>query len=105
MSIDTPKRPLYQVCRFDLSVSAWVVDARTREKRALVDYVKGKWVPRTECIEWIRSLRDQCLAARVAFFFKQWGGWGADGVKRSKKSNGRELSGRTWDSYPIVPSM
>ncbi len=25
--------------------------------------------------DWVRSLRDQCLAAGVAFFFKQWGEW------------------------------
>jgi len=33
-------------------------------------------------------------------FFKQWGGWGADGKKRSKKANGRLLFGRTWDNMP-----
>jgi protein gp37 len=25
--------------------------------------------------DWVRSLRDQCVAAEVAFFFKQWGAW------------------------------
>lgn len=50
--------------------------------------------------EWVESIRDQCEAAGVAFFFKQWGGWGADGVKRAKKHNGRELHGRTWDQMP-----
>lgn len=25
--------------------------------------------------QWARDLRDQCTAAAVAFFFKQWGGW------------------------------
>lgn len=25
--------------------------------------------------DWVRSLRDQCAAATVSFFFKQWGGW------------------------------
>jgi protein gp37 len=44
--------------------------------------------------EWIRSIRDQCLAADVAFFFKQWGG-------RTPKSGGRELDGRTWDELPV----
>jgi protein gp37 len=28
---------------------------------------------------WARSLRDQCEAARVPFFFKQWGEWGLGG--------------------------
>lgn len=49
---------------------------------------------------WVESIRIQCEEAGVAFFFKQWGMWGADGVRRSKKANGRELAGRTWDQYP-----
>lgn len=52
--------------------------------------------------EWVNSIRTQCENQEVAFFFKQWGGWGADGVKRAKKQNGRELHGRTWDSMPMV---
>lgn len=51
-------------------------------------------------IEWVDAIRAQCEEAGVAFFFKQWGGWGADGVKRAKKYNGRELHGRTWDQMP-----
>lgn len=43
--------------------------------------------------EWVRDLRDRCVAAGVAFFFKQWGG-------RTPKSGGREFDGRTWDEYP-----
>jgi protein gp37 len=43
--------------------------------------------------EWVTSLRDQCAAAGVPFFFKQWGG-------RQKKKNGRLLDGRTWDEMP-----
>lgn len=49
---------------------------------------------------WADNVRHQCEAADVAFFFKQWGGWGVDGVRRSKKANGRELDGRTWNAYP-----
>lgn len=26
--------------------------------------------------QWVRSVRDQCVASDVAFFFKQWGSWG-----------------------------
>lgn len=44
-------------------------------------------------IDWVRSLRDQCAAASVAFFFKQWGG-------RTPKAGGRVLDGRTWDEMP-----
>lgn len=51
---------------------------------------------------WVENLQRQCDSAGVAFFFKQWGGWGADGVRRSKKANGRDLDGRTWDGYPSL---
>lgn len=50
--------------------------------------------------EWARAIREQCEDAKVAFFFKQWGGWGADGRRRSKHANGRLLDGRQWDAYP-----
>lgn len=50
--------------------------------------------------DWALSVQRQCESTGSAFFFKQWGGWGADGVKRHKKANGRSLGGRTWDSYP-----
>jgi protein gp37 len=43
--------------------------------------------------DWVRSIRDQCLAAGVAFHFKQWGG-------TNKKKTGRVLDGRTWDEQP-----
>jgi len=49
---------------------------------------------------WARKIRDQCLAAKVPFFFKQWGAFGADGVRRAKKANGRELDGRIWNEMP-----
>lgn len=52
--------------------------------------------------EWAESIRVQCENANVAFFFKQWGGWGADGVKRAKAHNGRVLNGKVWDNYPIA---
>ena len=42
---------------------------------------------------WVRSIRDQCSAANVAFHFKQWGGV-------NKKKTGRILDGRTWDELP-----
>ena len=80
--------------------------------------------------DWARSLRKQCVAAGVAFHFKQWGEWapagrcfddraperdehfwwdqtsgtigtGATVVRRvGKKLAGRELDGRTWDEHP-----
>ena len=42
---------------------------------------------------WVRSIRDQCVKADVAFHFKQWGGV-------NKKRTGRVLDGRTWDQFP-----
>ena len=50
--------------------------------------------------EWVESIKEQCEEHGVAFFFKQWGGWGADGKKRSKKDNGRVLAGKIWDQMP-----
>jgi protein gp37 len=50
--------------------------------------------------EWAESVRLQCHEQGVAFFFKQWGGWGADGKRRAKAKNGRLLNGRTWDEMP-----
>ena len=47
--------------------------------------------------EWIDEIYAECLVARTAFFFKQWGTWGKDNKKRSKKANGREYRGRIWD--------
>ena len=45
-------------------------------------------------IEWVRNIREQCLAQKVPFFFKQWGGV-------NKKKAGRLLDGRTWDKMPV----
>lgn len=81
--------------------------------------------------DWARSLRDQCAAAGVPFFFKQWGEWRpkvlGDGdhglhrwvlppdaprfgphpgeclmVRRGKKETGRLLDGVTHDGMPEV---
>ncbi|WP_376743797.1 DUF5131 family protein [Ensifer canadensis] len=49
---------------------------------------------------WIDEIHAQCLAAGTAFFFKQWGTWGKDNKRRSKKANGREYRGRIWDEMP-----
>ena len=77
--------------------------------------------------DWVRSIRDQCVEAGVAFHFKQHGEWiGAQDLRNlpggsqpgfgiydnctfnmehqvirvGKKRAGRELDGRTWDEYP-----
>jgi protein gp37 len=43
--------------------------------------------------EWVIDIRNQCVDARVAFFFKQWGG-------RSPKTGGRLLDGKEWNQFP-----
>jgi protein gp37 len=47
---------------------------------------------------WVRDIRDQCLAANVAFFFKQWGG-------RTPKAGGRLLDDQMWDQFPRSPQI
>jgi len=68
----------------DLSSIAWVI-------------VGGESGPGARPMDtaWVEDVRDQCTAASVAFFFKQWGG-------RTPKANGRLLGGRTWDDMPLV---
>ena len=48
--------------------------------------------------DWVRAVRDQCVATSTAFFFKQWGG-------RTPKTGGRDLDGRTWDEMPRTPDL
>lgn len=43
--------------------------------------------------DWVRSIKAQCEAARVKFFFKQWGG-----VRKAK--TGRLLDGQTYSAFP-----
>ena len=44
-------------------------------------------------VEWVRSIRDQCVREKIAFHFKQWGGV-------NKKRAGRLLDGRIWNEWP-----
>lgn len=80
---------LEDVGKMDLNGISWVI-------------VGGESGPKARPMEevWAQSVRRQCEAAGVDFFFKQWGAWGPDGVKRSKKQNGRQLDGSTWDAMP-----
>jgi protein gp37 len=75
----------------DLSGISWVI-------------VGGESGPRARPMkaEWARSVRDQCGRAGVAFFFKQWGTYGGDGIRRIKRANGRELDGCTYDHMPVA---
>ncbi len=65
--------------------------------------------------DWVRSVRDQCAAAFVPFFFKGWGKWGlnwmnddngkiegSEWMDKGIKHPGRLLDGRTHDDLPWV---
>jgi protein gp37 len=75
---------------FDLTGIHWVIVGGESGRKA-----------RPMQSEWVEEIKRRCDEARVAFFFKQWGAWGADGQKRSKKANGRTYGGRVWDSMPV----
>lgn len=64
-------------------------------ERALVAKDEGRWWPITHKYKWVQNLRDQCVAAGMPFFFKQWGG-------PIPKSGGRLLDGRIWDEFPAI---
>ena len=52
--------------------------------------------------EWATSIRDQCVAAGVPFFFKQWGAHDEDGIRRGKHATGRLLEGKAWSQMPAA---
>lgn len=63
--------------------------------------VGGESGPRARPMDpqWVRDIRDQCKAAHVPFFFKQWGG-------QRPKSGGRTLDGREWNEFPsTIPEV
>jgi protein gp37 len=70
------------ITNIDLKTIDWVI-------------VGGESGPKARPVSslWVEDIRDQCLAANVPFFFKQWGGF-------NKKKAGRVLDGRTWDQMP-----
>lgn len=50
--------------------------------------------------EWVLNIQRQCAAQGVPFFFKQWGTWGEDGIKRNKKENGCLIDGQLYQEWP-----
>ncbi len=52
--------------------------------------------------EWAINIRNQCEKQDIAFYFKQWGTWGEDMKKRSKKENGHLLDNETYREMPKV---
>jgi protein gp37 len=51
-------------------------------------------------IDWVRSIRDQCVASGVPFFFKQFGSHDEHGVYMHKSKTGRLLDGVEWNEFP-----
>ena len=84
-----------------LSVEPLLEDLGTVELQGL-DWVivGGESGPRARPMlpEWVRPIRDHCLAKAVPFFFKQWGG-----VR--KHLTGRILDGQTWNARPPLPNV
>ena len=50
--------------------------------------------------EWAVRIKQQVEQQGAAFFFKQWGTWGSDGIKRSKHANGKMLQGEIIQQMP-----
>lgn len=51
--------------------------------------------------EWVLSVMRQAEEQGAAFFFKQWGTWGSDGIKRSKHKNGKLIEGKVFQAMPV----
>ena len=52
--------------------------------------------------EWALNIMKQVEAQGARFFFKQWGTWGADGIKRNKHANGKLLKGEIIQEMPHI---
>ena len=50
--------------------------------------------------EWVINIKRQTEEQQAAFFFKQWGTWGSDGIKRNKHANGKKLKGQVFQAMP-----
>lgn len=50
--------------------------------------------------EWVMNIKEQADKQSTAFFFKQWGSYGSDGIWRQKKDNGCLLNGEIFQEYP-----
>ncbi len=103
--------PTVNACQVDASQPE-TAEAFAHVVRAIYDRMGGPlvdWVivggesglgARAMDPQWVRDLRDQCVAAGVPFFFKQWGEWDQDMRRVGRKAAGRVLDGRTWDEMP-----
>ena len=82
--VSTPERKCFfeDLGELDLTQINWVIVGAQSGTHA-----------RPMQLDWVRSIRDQCIAAGVAFFFKQ------DAV-RGRKIRLPELDGRQWRQFP-----
>lgn len=55
-------------------------------------------------LEWVVNIKSQVEQQGAAFFFKQWGTWGSDGIKRNKHANGKLLFGEVIQQMPALAS-
>ena len=53
-------------------------------------------------LDWVTHIMKQVEVQNCAFFFKQWGTWGSDGVKRNKHKNGKLIDGKVIQEMPIA---
>ena len=51
--------------------------------------------------DWVLNIKQQSDAQGAAFFFKQWGTWGCDGIKRDKHKNGKLINGKVYQAMPL----
>lgn len=51
--------------------------------------------------EWVIHIKNQVEESGKAFFFKQWGTWGSDGIKRDKQKNGKAIRGEIIQIMPV----
>ena len=54
---------------------------------------------------WVLEIKEQVVSQGSAFFFKQWGTWGRDGIKRSKYANGKLLQGKVIQEMPLIKEL
>ncbi len=66
------------------------------------EFVGGEGGPQASLVkeEWVLSIQEQTELQGSAFFFKQWGTWGSDGIKRNKHANGKLLFGKVIQQMP-----
>jgi len=79
------------VGNLDLSGIQWAIIGGESGKKA-----------RPMKVQWVEEIFEQCKKQGVSFFFKQWGTYGADEIKRSKKRNGRLFLNQEWNEYPVL---